>query len=86
MIQQSIVFDIRQSLDKHWMWTIYGQSFVLLLHEETILKAWKNSGHTLFVHGQSLDCIFCGPRPIARPWAIGQILDKHGTLTNSSQI
>ena len=31
------------------MWTIYGQSLVLLLCEEMILKAWTNSGHTLYM-------------------------------------
>ena len=49
MIQQSIVFDIRQSLDKYWMWTIYGQSLDLLLCEENIQKAWTDAGHILYM-------------------------------------
>ena len=98
MIQQSIVFYIRQSLDKHWMWTIYGQSLVLLLWEETILKALDKL-RTYLLHGQnlditctwpisgqSLDSIICGSRPIAWPWPIGQIIDKHWTWTIARQM
>ena len=71
MIPQSIVFDVGLSLDKDWMWTIYGQSFVLLLHhEETILKAWKNSGQP---------CLYMDKVWIASFVAQGPLL-AHGQL------
>ena len=49
MILQTIVFYMRQCLDKHWMWTIYRQSLDLLLCEENILKVWTNAGHILYM-------------------------------------
>ena len=54
-------FSIGLSLDKCWMWTIYGQSSDFLSLEEFLLKAWTNSGHYL-------DFITCGPWPSAHPW------------------
>ena len=66
------------------MWTIYGQSLVLLLCEEMILKAWTNSGHTLYIdklwtyliHGQILDKICIALFVAQGPLPIAQILDK----------